>query len=220
MRPWRHAISSTGKREDWQKDLPIHEFMDMTKIACADRRHRIVLHHVDLGTAIVQMAFPDRHSEIAGIVAKHINEDMGVLCTLDDWFQQIDLDRLPSALPRRLELGVEGIIQMIAQPLPRPMHPGVRRVVEFLFLPSRFCSAPIEKSLSVLMNSMGLFLVRHVFGPPVEIIGHRENSVCVVDYGWIAEATIFTMYGRIPDLREVVASIKSEPGEGEGICVI
>ncbi|MCK7614603.1 hypothetical protein [Roseibium sediminicola] len=138
---------------------------------------------------------------------------MGASYTVDDWFEHIDLDDLPTALPRRLLVGIEGVTQMISQPLPQPMHSAVSEVVEFLFLPSRFAAAPIEKTLSILMNSMGLYLVRQVFGPPVEVRDRNSGESCVVDYGWITEAVIFAMYGRIPDLREVVQAVRAEPGE-------
>ncbi|MHA7777635.1 DUF6915 family protein [Roseibium sp. M-1] len=215
MRPWRHAKSSAGKDRDWQLDLPIHEFLDMTKMGCADRRHRVVLHHSDLGAAIAQLAFPDRHADIPSIVEQHIREDMGVTCSLADWFEHIELERLPSVLPRRLLSGKEGVVRMIAQPLPHPVHQAVEEVVDFLYLPSRFVAEPIEKTVSILMNSIGLFLVRRVFGPPVEVRDSCFGQTCVIDHGWIAEAVIFSMFGRIPDLREVVQAVRSEPGEGQ-----
>ena len=49
MRPWQHAKSSARKERDWLADLPIHEFMDSTKAACPDLRHRMILHNADLG---------------------------------------------------------------------------------------------------------------------------------------------------------------------------
>lgn len=49
-------------------------------------------------------------------------------------------------------------------------------------------------------------IVRQVFGPPREL----SNSV-IVDYAWIAEAAIFTAFGRIPDLGEIVRCWSSEP---------
>jgi len=139
---------------------------------------------------------------------------MGVSCTVDDWFEHIDLNDLPTALPRRLLVGMEGVTQMISQPLPQPMHSAVGEVVDFLFLPSKFAAGPIEKTLSILMNSVGLFLVRRVFGPPVEVRDSIRGETCVIDHGWIAEAVIFAMYGRIPDLREVVQAVRAEPGGG------
>lgn len=60
MRPWQHARSSAGKDGDWVADLPIHEFMDSTKAACPDLRHRMVLHNTDLGPELAARLFPER----------------------------------------------------------------------------------------------------------------------------------------------------------------
>ncbi len=58
MRPWQHAKSSARKERDWLIDLPIHEFMDSTKAACPDLRHRMILHNADLGPELTARAFP------------------------------------------------------------------------------------------------------------------------------------------------------------------
>jgi len=194
----------------WQDDLAVHEFLDMTKASCADRRHRFVLHHSDLGAEIVRQAFPTR-ADVPAIVATHLKEDLGAVYTFQDWFDCVDQERLPTALARRLRIGRDGVARMIANKLHPQAVKEVRRVVDFLFSPLTHCSAEPSKALAPLMNASGLAVTRRVFGPPVEM-GTAEDRV-IVDYGWIAEAVIFTMYGRIPDLSEIITCIGREPGE-------
>jgi hypothetical protein len=63
-----------------------------------------------------------------------------------------------------------------------------------------------ELALPILMNAAGPMIVRRVFGPPRSLEDSR-----FVDFGWIAEAAIFTAFGRIPDLGEVVRCWAEEP---------
>lgn len=213
MRPWQHAVSSAADRRSWQDDLDIHEFMDATKFACADRRHRIVLHHVDLGTEIAEMAFPALR-EVRAIVEQHVREDLGKPVSLADWWELCDESCLPKPDPRRIAGGQSGVTALVAGRVAKDMKGAIDRVCNLLFAPPRFlakCSEsltpPPERGLPILMNSVGPMIARKVFGPP-EPIGLHQT---VVDYGWLAEAIIFTVYGRIPDLGEIVRCWRTEP---------
>src|SRR5262245_32491778 len=113
MRPWQHALSSSRSTgHPWTEDLEIHEFLDMTKAACADRRHRVVLHSVDLGSDLAALAFPLR-SDVRAVVLQHIVEDLGRAYTLADWFDRCDIDRLPRPLHRRLTAGRDRVIALV-----------------------------------------------------------------------------------------------------------
>ena len=101
MRPWQHAKSSARKERDWLADLPIHEFMDSTKAACPDLRHRMILHNADLGPELAARAFPGR-SDARAVALRHVAEDLGCTPTLAEWLAECDLTRLPRPLSRRL----------------------------------------------------------------------------------------------------------------------
>lgn len=210
MRPWQHAKSSAATTRDWVADLPVHEFLDSTKSSCADRRHRIVLHHVDLGSEIAVQAFPDR-DDIADIVRQHVVEDLRRACTIEHWLNCCDLDKMPTPQHRRLSAGRDGAVDLVCSRLDPMLRPSVQRVADFLFLPARFPSSSPEKALSVLMNSSVLGIVRKIFGRPREQTS--DGRVIVVDHAAIAEALIFTLYGRIHDLGEIVRCCRSEPGD-------
>lgn len=213
MRPWQHAKSSAGKARSWQDDLPVHEFLDSTKYACADRRHRVVLHNVDLGAEIAERVFLARH-DLRAIVRTHVEEDLGHPASLADWWNFCDESKLPRPVRRRLSGGSSGIAELVGNRVPHDARGEIDRVCELLFLPVGFlvdCYAssipPAERGLPILMNSVGPMIARHVFGPPRTI----ASSKVVVDYGWLAEAVIFTVYGRIPDLGEIVRCWNGEP---------
>jgi hypothetical protein len=206
VRPWQHAFSSGG--DDWADALAVHEFLDMSKAGCADRRHRIVLHHVDLGAALALQAFPDR-ADVSALVRRHVEEDLGRPATLADWLDGTDPARLPQPVARRLAGGEEAVCALVANRL----HPGqaraVARVAAVLFAPRALYPADPDRALAVLMHSIGPAIVRRLLGPPVaEAV---EGKRVVTDWGWIAEALIMACYGRIPDLAEITRCVEVEP---------
>ncbi|TFL16576.1 DUF6915 family protein [Jannaschia formosa] len=205
VRPIQHARSSARGLRSWRDDLPVHEFLDATKFACADRRHRAVLHHVDLGAEITRAAFADRDG-VDAIVQAHVREDLGRAATLADWFTLCDLDAMPQPVARRVEGGAAGVAARVLPRLTGGAEPMVASVCAFLFRPCAFLPERPRAALPLLMNCAGPMIVRRVFGPPVEL-----DDGGVADPGWIAEAAIYTAFGRIPDLGEVVRCWRAEP---------
>lgn len=205
MRPHQHARSSARGARPWRDDLAVHEFLDVTKFACADRRHRAVLHHLDLGGEIAARAFPERH-DIAAIVQQHVVEDLGHPVRFVEWFQLCDVARLPAPVQRRVANGPKGVARLVARRLPPSARTSIEQVCELLFLPLRYLPVESDRALPLLMNCAGPMIVRHMMGPPAEL-----TDGTIVDYGWIAEAAIFTAFGRIPDLGEVVRCWTAEP---------
>lgn len=106
-------------------------------------------------------------------------------------------------------MGITGITGMIAKSDDLTDLDAVTKVTKFLFSPAKHVERDQDKAIAVLMNSAGMGIVRHVFGPPFEYSSKKGSGV--IDYGWIAEAVIFSVYGRIPDLREVVNCVNREP---------
>jgi hypothetical protein len=229
MRPWQHAFASLARQSntialdqgepDWRDLLPLHEFLDLSKAGCADRRHRIMLHHCDMGSAIAERAFPGR-GDCAALVRQHVEEDLGFAATLSDWLAGLNYDELPRPVLRRVEQGPDAVSGLVinrvigAKPLDaetrRFQEDAAREVARFLWMPLEFESRASVAVLSVLMNSVGPALVRRVFGAP-QIRTHRGQSLAV-DYAWMAEAVIMACFGRIPDLAEIVRCVEAEPG--------
>lgn len=211
MRPWQHALSSSRPSgRTWPDDLAVHEFLDMTKACTADRRHRMILHHVDLGAELARRAFPERE-DIASIVELHVTEDLGEPVRLCDWLDCCDLSRMPRPLARRRTAGKEGVVELVTNRLHPGARPDVGAVYDLLTLPADYFPPNPDAALCILMNSFGPALARRVFGPPAERI--RDSQQTIVDWGWIAEAVIFTLFGTITDMSTIARFCEREPGE-------
>lgn len=63
----------------------MHEFIDSTKTAHPDLRHRMILHNVDLGPTLAAMKFGNAAIEVA---RQHAREDLGGDVPLSWWVSQ------------------------------------------------------------------------------------------------------------------------------------
>ena len=97
MKPIEHAIKSVqrygGVVDDYQD---VHEFLDMTKAAHPDMRHRAILHH-SMGPFIAAQVFgrsitnsEGRVCDVRQLVEDHIIEDLGRIPTFSDWLTMIE----------------------------------------------------------------------------------------------------------------------------------
>jgi len=100
MKPYLHAKSSAkkygGKPEDY---LEIHDFMDSSKAATPDVRHRCVLHSA-FGCFIVEKMFgtniknsDDKLVSSRDIAEDHIMEDLGFIPSLDKWLENMPIEK-------------------------------------------------------------------------------------------------------------------------------
>ena len=95
-----HAASSAkkfgGKTEDY---LPIHEWFDQSKELMADMRHRALRHHSAgiyeaervFGNSIINSDGKEVFVRYVG--EQHIIEDLGFIPTLEDWFENMELQK-------------------------------------------------------------------------------------------------------------------------------
>lgn len=99
MKPWIHAKSSArkygGKPEDY---LDIHQFMDDSKIAVADVRHRAIFHSA-FGCFIVERLFgvvrtnsDNKEYSPRDIAEDHCIEDLGFIPTMDKWLSAMKIE--------------------------------------------------------------------------------------------------------------------------------
>lgn len=200
MRPWWHARQSARRRSaDWQEDLEIHEFIDSTKIACPDLRHRVVLHNSDLGVWLTEQAFPARN-DCAAVVRQHVMEDLGAVPTLGQWMAK---GQRPSRLRWR-EPDDEDVVRSACEHTGLVDASPVRRVLSLLTCAERFLSGQEAFGRGLLMNNFGPYLVRRLMGPPHAIQQEGRKTV-MFDAAWIAEGIIIANFGRIPLLSEALA---------------
>ncbi len=94
MKPYRHSRNSIksfgGSLEDY---LPIHDFIDSSKQAVPDMRHRTVLHSA-FGIYIVEKVFgtfirnaDGKTVQVRDIAENHVLEDLGFIPTLEDYLK-------------------------------------------------------------------------------------------------------------------------------------
>lgn len=98
MKPYIHAKNSAhrhgGLPEDYQD---IHDFIDSTKVAISDVRHRAVLHNA-FGCFLVERVFGVTRTNSEGrrysprdVAEEHVQEDLGRIPTLEECFKTMPL---------------------------------------------------------------------------------------------------------------------------------
>lgn len=99
MKPFLHAKSSAAKYGGIPEDyLFIHDFMDSTKAALADVRHRAVLHSA-FGIFLVEKVFGTTFINSVGkdicvrdIAEQHVVEDLGFIPTMEHWLRNMRIE--------------------------------------------------------------------------------------------------------------------------------
>ena len=208
MRPYHHARASAARSgNDWREDLKIHEFIDSSKTAFPDLRHRMILHSTDLGGELAARAFPDR-LDARELVKNHIIEDLGQVRTIHDWLSHCRTQQLPRPHPGSLPVNEEVLLEAERARQTLADHQGPRAVLEILRLPLVLAPQHGDYAWSVLCNSFGPCVVRQILGPPRELPGANGTAV-IFDPAWCAEAMIFAIFRTIPELRWVVMALRS-----------
>lgn len=123
---WYHARSSArkfgGEAEDY---LAVHEWLDQTKMAWADTRHRAILHN-SFGIFLCEQHFGVTITRASDgkpiptrlIAEQHVLEDLGRIPTLQDWLEQLPYKdwMLLNAKPLSREEDVATISDAAASP--------------------------------------------------------------------------------------------------------
>lgn len=99
-----HAKSSVKKWGGVVEDyFPIHDFIDGTKAAMPDVRHRALLHN-SFGIFVIERVFghyitnsDGKDVPVREIAERHIIEDLGFIPTPQDWLKCISLKAVPWA---------------------------------------------------------------------------------------------------------------------------
>jgi hypothetical protein len=99
MKPYVHAKSSAARYGGVPEDyLDIHDYMDSSKAAMADVRHRAVFHSA-FGIFIVERVFGTTRTNSIGkvysvrdIAEQHVQEDLGFIPSLEHWFKNTPIE--------------------------------------------------------------------------------------------------------------------------------
>jgi hypothetical protein len=99
MKPHIHAKVSVkrwgGVREDY---LPIHNFIDQTKMAMPDIRHRAILHSA-FGCYLAEQVFgvtitnsDGKEVSVRDVAEEHIIEDLGFIPSIERWLTNLPIE--------------------------------------------------------------------------------------------------------------------------------
>jgi hypothetical protein len=131
--PYHHALSSVKKHGGSVEDyLPIHSWFDESKAIMADPRHRALRHHSE-GIFLAERIFGPTVTNSEGRVVpvrwigeQHVNEDLGWIPSMADWFAHIvpqpwmnrNAQKLSKLAAKEPDAG--GGLQPLAEALPIP----------------------------------------------------------------------------------------------------
>ena len=109
MNPLIHAKNSVKAHGGTINDyMPIHNWMDQTKLHVADLRHRVVLHN-SFGIGLCEAHFGDHIKNSDGdlvsvrkIAEEHVIEDIGFIPSLDKALEHVPIT--PAVAPRLRKL--------------------------------------------------------------------------------------------------------------------
>jgi hypothetical protein len=120
--PHIHAKSSVklfgGKPEDY---IELHNWFDDSKAFLGDMRHRALKHHT-AGIYEAERLFGEKFTNSDGKIVytryvgeQHVREDMGFLPTLEDWFENMELQDWMMNRDRRIREFGKGLPKSLRQ---------------------------------------------------------------------------------------------------------
>lgn len=98
MKPYVHAKNSVHKHGGVIEDyLEIHDFIDSSKVAVPDMRHRAMLHSA-WGVYVVEKVFgttitnsEGRKVSVRDLAEEHVIQDLGFIPTMQDYLENMEL---------------------------------------------------------------------------------------------------------------------------------
>lgn len=98
MKPLIHAKISVKRYGGCVEDyLPVHNFIDSSKIAMPDVRHRAILHS-SFGCFLAEQMFgvylvnsEGKEVSVRDIAEEHVQEDLGYIPTIENWLEELPL---------------------------------------------------------------------------------------------------------------------------------
>ncbi len=215
--PSTHARASVhyfgGTSTDY---LALHEWLDQTKMALADCRHRLVLHNT-WGLEVAISAWGEHYLvastgctvPVRALVTRHIVEDLGCTPTLADCLPE---DCVPPCLHARDEdLARELDDASVAEHAERTARRFGGRPGDYLevhtFLDSAKREVPDWRHRLPTHHTLGPYLAAAVFGTTLR----RASDGVEVPTRPLAEGHIIDDLGRIPTLAECLRKVQLWP---------
>lgn len=136
MNIWKHCLLSAHKFGGQPADyLPVHRFLDSSKLFCFHPRHRLLLHHttgIEWATELlghVLTTADNRQVLVRDVAAAHCQEDLsGRVPTLHDWLRDVEPEvvaALPVTTPEQLSAALpETLRSLVLRPYLRTGLPA------------------------------------------------------------------------------------------------
>lgn len=98
MKPLIHAKISVKRYGGCVEDyLHVHNFIDSSKVAMPDVRHRAILHS-SFGCFLAEQMFgvylvnsEGKEVSVRDIAEEHVQEDLGYIPTIENWLEELPL---------------------------------------------------------------------------------------------------------------------------------
>lgn len=98
MKPYIHAKISAKRHGGYYADyMAIHDFIDSSKIAMPDVRHRAILHS-SFGCYLAEQMFgtiitnsEGKEVSVRDIAEEHVIDDLGFIPTIENWLEELPL---------------------------------------------------------------------------------------------------------------------------------
>jgi hypothetical protein len=201
--PYYHSLSSVQRWGGTPDDFaPVHQWLDASKQFIGHFRHRALRHHAE-GAALAARIFGPsldlgdaRVVSVEDIASLHIQEDLGFIPSLSEWFHGIEV-RLVS--PRDDLFATDQSLASVEK--------WGGEIADYLpihdFIDQDFGLGSLQDNRLVRHHSEGIFLAESVFG---SVITNRDQRV--VPTRVIAELHVNMEMGRIPSVSEILTGIK------------
>ena len=167
-----HVKKYGGVPDDY---VDIDDFIDSSKQAVADVRHRAILHSA-FGCFIVEQVFGRTRINSAGreysprdIAEDHIQQDVLIIPTAEHYLKTMDLNFLQNVNPFSIEEHSEADSEIFKVPVDviSPIHK---------FMESSYIVMPDTRHKSILHHSFGIFIAERIFGLTV-VYGNKKIPV-------------------------------------------
>lgn len=174
MKPLQHAqISAKTYGGVWTDYIEFHNFLDSSKAACANFKHRFLLHHaegIDLAVRLFGELITNSEGQtisIRQILTDHLIEDFGSIVTIEDWARDL-MPKKDTSFYRFLAKKHEQIENDTVKG-ERELLNAFNLSDEDIFWIKSFLALPFKQSthpaaLLFSHNSFSIFLAERLFG--------------------------------------------------------
>jgi hypothetical protein len=217
--PYHHALSSARTLKDvqkpehtlsWKDHFSLHDWLDSSKFAFADARHRSLLHN-PAGVALSAKIFKDLKN--AKTIAKqHITEDMSQVYEIKDWlpaqyFPKTTLHNQELTLNKELSLSdLKGSL-IFNNPFPKEIQEKISMGIDCLLSPEKTEQIDLTSPQRFFFfTSAGPYIVEKVLGPTLDANSGppSENDKRIATRS-VFEFFIQKVWGIIPSHQDIMA---------------